>query len=138
MRFLADVNVLSEPTKASPNVRVLEWLGANERFVVVDSIVLGEIRSGILALPHGRNRSQLDNWFNLIVDTIECLPWDRAVGLRWAELVVSLRRKGQSVPVLDSMIAATALEHGLIVATRDTRDFLRTGVEVFDPFTQAS
>ena len=53
---------------------------------------------------------------------------------RWARLVVQLRKKGQPLPVLDSMIAATALEHGLTIATRNTRDFRKTGVKVFDPF----
>jgi len=48
--------------------------------------------------------------------------------------VVDLKRKGTSLPLLDGMIAATALEHGLIVATRNTRDFSQTGVKTFNPF----
>jgi predicted nucleic acid-binding protein len=53
---------------------------------------------------------------------------------RWAKLVVELTRRGRSLPLLDSMIAATALEHGLTVATRNVRDFEETGVRVVDPF----
>jgi hypothetical protein len=49
-------------------------------------------------------------------------------------LVAQLQRKGQSLPLLDSMIAASALHHGLTVVTRNTRDFRRAGVKVVDPF----
>jgi len=66
--------------------------------------------------------------------TIDCLPWDAAVSRQWARLVVALKKKGKPVPVLDGMIAATALEHGLTVATRNVSDFKQTGVKVVDPF----
>jgi predicted nucleic acid-binding protein len=134
MSFLVDANVLSEPTKPMPNSRVVEWLSTNERNLVVDSIVLGELSVGILALPAGRKRTQLERWFDSVAHTIYCLPWDAAVSQRWASLVVELRRKGRTLPVLDSMIAATALPHDLTVATRNMRDFRKTGVRVVDPF----
>ena len=89
---------------------------------------------GILALPRGRKRVKLEQWFEDVVETIECLPWDATVSRRWAVLVVDLKRKGETVPLLDGMIAATALEHDLVVATRNTRDFRKTGVKTFNPF----
>ena len=134
MTFLVDANVLSEPTKQNPHSKVVEWLTTNEASLFVDSIILGELRIGILALPHGRKRARLEEWFEAVVDTIECLPWDAAVSQRWATLVVDLKRKGTSLPLLDGMIAATALEHGLTVATRNTPDFSKTGVKTFNPF----
>jgi predicted nucleic acid-binding protein len=134
MTYLVDGNVLSEPTKASPNGRVVEWLSANETQLVVDPIILGELRIGVLALPAGRKRAGLEHWFSVLARTIECLPWDAAVSKRWAELVVTLKSKGRSLPLLDSMIAATALEYGLTLATRNNRDFKQTGVKVVDPF----
>ncbi|MGH9907619.1 MAG: PIN domain-containing protein [Pyrinomonadaceae bacterium] len=66
---------------------------------------------------------------------IVCLPWEAATGLRWARLLADLRRSGQSLPIKDSLIAATALVHGLIVVTRNARDFQKAKAKVLDPFT---
>lgn len=134
MTYLVDANVLSEPTKARPDSKVVAWLTAHEGDFVVDPIVLGELSFGILALPKGRKRVQLEEWFNAVVSAIECLPWDAAVSLRWARLVVGLKKKGITLPVLDTMIAATAIEHDLTVVTRNVRHFKRTGVKVLNPF----
>ena len=134
MNFLVDANVLSEPTKPSPDSKVVAWLSANEGKLVVDSIIVGELCIGILALPRGRKRSQLDQWFETLVQTIDCLAWDATISRRWARLVVDLKRKGDTMPLLDGMIAATALHHELAIATRNTRDFRKAGVETLNPF----
>ena len=135
MTFLVDANVLCEPTKPAPNRRVVEWLAANEGSIVVDAVILGEVYAGILALPSGRRRQRLERWFEAVVGALECLPWDGVVGLRWARLVVDLGKRGTPLPVLDSLIAATALAHGLTIATRNRRDFDKTGVLVVNPFS---
>ena len=132
--YLVDANVLSEPTKQTADPGVVAWLTANEANLVVDSIILGELRIGIMALPRGRKREKLEEWFEGVVETVECLPWDATISQRWAELVVALKRKSETVPLLDGMIAATALQHDLILATRNTRDFKKTGVKTFNPF----
>jgi len=124
MTYLVDANVISEPTRPAPSSKVVDWLSANEENLVVDSIVLGELCIGILALPRGRKRTQLERWFGDMVQTIDCLPWDAAISRGWAKLVVDLQ-KGDKLPLLDSMIAATALRHELTVATRNIRDFER-------------
>lgn len=134
MTYLVDANILSEPTKPAPNRKVIAWLAANERDLVVDSIILGELRMGILSLPAGRKRMDLERWFEEVARTLECLPWDAAVARRWAELVVRLKRNGRVMPLLDGMIAATALTHNLAIATRNVDDFERAGVEVLNPF----
>jgi toxin FitB len=134
MIYLVDANILSEPTKPKPDGKVVAWLSANEGDFVVDSVILGEIALGIFVLPRGRKRAQLERWFEAVADRIDCLAWDGSISRRWAQLVANLRKKGQTLPVLDSMIAATALAHGLTVATHNVRDFQKAGVPVLDPF----
>ena len=134
MRFLVDANVLSEPTRARPDPQCLAWLSANEAEIAVDPIVLGEVRFGILLLPRGKRRRQLEQWFDAGVQRLFCLPWEPATGLRWAELLVKLRQSGTAMPIKDSMIAATALVHSLTVATRNRSDFEKAGVKIVNPF----
>ena len=134
MRFLVDANVLSEVTKPEPRDSVVAWLRRREPELAVNGVVLGEIRFGILLLPQGKRRERLQQWFDGVVRQIHCLPWEATTGLRWAELLADLRRRGLAMPIKDSWIAATALEHDLQVVTRNRRDFELAGLEVLDPF----
>ena len=70
MIYLVDANVLSEPTRPAPSRKVIDWLSANEQDIVVDSMILGELYIGILALPRRRKRIQLEQWFEALVRTI--------------------------------------------------------------------
>jgi len=62
------------------------------------------------------------------------LPWEAETGLRWAQLLASLRTAGRAMPIKDSLIAATALVHGLTVVTRNRVDFENAGLTIIDPF----
>ena len=135
-RFLVDANVLSEATKPAPDERVVEWFRHNEPEVAVDPIILGEIRFGILLLPRGRRRSRLERWFEDGVQRLQCIPWEAATGLRWAQLLATLRAEGRAMPIKDSLIAGTALAHDLAVVTLNRRDFDAAGVVVVDPTTK--
>jgi hypothetical protein len=134
MRYLVDANVLSEPTKPSPEPRVVEWLRAHERDIAVDPIILGELRFGILLLPKGKKRTALERWFDDGVQRLHCLPWEADTGLKWADLLARLRTTGKAMPVKDSLIAATALLHGLKVVTRNRSHFETAAVRIVDPF----
>jgi predicted nucleic acid-binding protein len=113
---------------------VVEWLRRHEREIVVDPVILGEIRFGILLLPRGRRRRRLEQWFDEGVSRIASLPWDAAVGLRWARLLADLRASGRAMPIKDSFVAATALAYDLTLVTRNQRHFEDTGTRLLDPF----
>jgi toxin FitB len=134
VKYLVDANVLSEPTKPAPNPRVVAWLRMNELDIVVDPIILGELRFGILILPKGSKRRTLERWFNAGIEHLYCVPWEAETGLKWAELLARLRATGKAMPIKDSLIAATAAVHSLIIATRNGSDFVNAGVRVVDPF----
>ena len=134
MKYLVDANVLSEPTKLSPNLRVVDWLRIHEADLAIDPVILGELRFGILILPKGKRRTALEGWFDAGVGRLDCLPWDADPSLKWAGLLAHLRKTGKAMPIKDSLIAATAIVHGLAVATRNRIDFANAGVRVVDPF----
>ncbi len=134
MKYLVDANVLSEPTKLTPDPRVVEWLRTHERDIAVDPVIVGELRFGILILPKGKKRTALERWFDTGVGRLHCLPWDADTGRKWAELLARLRTTGKSMPIKDSLTAATAAVHSLAVATRNHVDFANAGVPIVDPF----
>ena len=134
MKFLVDANVLSEATKAVPSEAAVDWLRRHEHVVAVNAVVLGELEFGILLLPSGRRRKRLESWFLNVVEILPVLDMDRETARVWAALLARLRKKGRAMPLKDSLIAASALQHGLAVATRNSGDFAHCGVKLVDPF----
>lgn len=134
MKYLVDVNVLSEATRPAPSPKVIGWLSQNEAELSIDAVILGEIRLGILLLPSAKRRNALEGWFETGITRLSCLSWDAAVANEWAVLLAKLRKKGKSMPLKDSMIAATAIHHGLTIATRNVSDFKSTNLPLINPF----
>jgi len=134
LKYLVDANVLSEVTRPEPQRQVVDWLQANEQELAVDPIVIGEIRYGILLLPSGKRRRRLETWFDSGVRRIHCLEWAADHGVRWAALLADLKKRGQVMPVKDSLIATSAIIHDLTVVTRNVADFDRARVRTLDPF----
>jgi predicted nucleic acid-binding protein len=134
VNYLVDANVLSEPTRPRPDAKVVDWLRCHEREIAIDPIILGELRFGIDLLPSGGRRERLEAWFESGVGRITCLDWTAETGLRWAKLLAEMRSAGTAMPIKDSLIAASALAHGLTVVTRNVTDFNKANVSVLDPF----
>ena len=135
MGYLLDTNVLSELRKGSRcDERVRAWaISARGERHCISILSLGEIRKGIEILRRKAPDQcpAFEQWLMLIQAEYsrEILPVTEEIAGRWGRLMAE-----QTLPVLDSLIAATALEHGLVVATRNTQDFTATGVAVVNPF----
>jgi predicted nucleic acid-binding protein len=136
--FLVDTNVPSELTKPIPDVRVRDWVDAqDDASLYLSVITVGELRRGFTLLPPGKRRTQLEQWFDqyllpLFADRI--LPVTQRVGDRWGVLGGDCQLRGSLLKTADGLIAATALEHDLTVVTRNVRDFAGLGVTVLNPW----
>lgn len=134
MDYLVDANVLSEPTRPQPAAAVVDWLRTHDRRLFVNPIVLGELEYGILLLRAGRRRAQLEKWFVEGTKRLRVLDIDAQTAKVWAGLLAELKGKGLAMPVKDSLIAASARQHHLAVATRNTHDYRHAGVALVNPF----
>jgi predicted nucleic acid-binding protein len=134
VKFLVDANVLSEAARPQADELVLAWLGRNEAEVAVNPVILGEMQYGILLLSPGKKRTRLLKWFASGVKHLPVLDLDAETASVWASLLADLKRKGRAMPVKDSLIAATARQHRLTVATRNTANFADAGVKLINPF----
>jgi toxin FitB len=128
----------SEWTKPQPDPGVVRWLAAlDEDRVHLSVVTLGELREGVDRMAPGRRRDQLDTWLRLdlpdrFADRI--LDVDRSVAQRWGSLRADGRRPGRSLPVIDSLIAATALEHHCAIVTRNVADFADVVPDLLNPW----
>lgn len=136
--WLLDTNVLSELRRTKPNARVVAFVAAQPLDVLfVSTVTLAEIRFGIELAPDPAQRAELQAWLAqklrpMFEDRV--LPISEDVMLRWRLLVEEGRKAGHTFSQPDLIIAATALQHGLTVVTRDTADYARTRVLVFNPW----
>lgn len=125
MNYLVDANVLSEATRPSPDARVMAWLDRHETALFLSTVTVGELQRGIALYPQSRKRTALTAWLKEVLNRFEgcILPVDSPVAVAWGNYYAAQQQKGHKPPSLDSLIAATALVHGLTVATRNADDF---------------
>jgi len=100
-------------------------------------VSIGELRRGLVILPASKRRSELERWFeNDLLPQFEgrILPVTRSIADRWGVLDGECQVKGTPLNTADGMIAATAIEHGLTVVTRNIRDYAGLGVEALNPW----
>jgi toxin FitB len=133
--WLIDTNVLSETLRPTPDAQVMAWLDSVEpEKCFVSVLTLGELRKGVLKLGAGRQRERLSHWLD---DTLaqwfgeRVITIDQSVCTCWAELLAAAVRP---LPAIDSLLAASAVAHELVVATRNVRDFELPGVKVINPW----
>ena len=136
--ILLDTNVVSEGMKQAPNPAVIAWLNAQAwATMYLSAITVAELRVGIARLPAGKRRAMLHE--RLETEVLprfdgRALPLDLPATQTYAEMMAKAERKGKMLPLPDAYIAAIALTHKFIVATRDTAPFIAAGLEVINPW----
>jgi predicted nucleic acid-binding protein len=136
--FLLDTDVLSELVRPRPDSNVLRWIdAADESILFLSVLTLGEIRDGIARLHAGPRRTRLESWLQVDLRARfqgRILPIGEAIADRWGALSATAARKGKPVPVIDALLAATALHHNLTLVTRNTPHVAATGVALVNPW----
>jgi predicted nucleic acid-binding protein len=136
--FLLDTNIISELVKPRPEVKVAAWIDStDEHLLYLSVLTIGEIRKGITALGKPSRRVFLESWLDrdlAVRFAGRILPVDQPVADRWGLLAGRAAAAKHPLPVVDALLAATALQHNLTLVTRNTKDVAGTGVPVFDPW----
>lgn len=136
MSYLIDTNVLSELRRREPDTRVVQWFAKRPASTLYLSVLtLGELRKGIDALPEAPRKLALLDWLEAELPMFfagRILAVDAKVADRWGRLVA---QAGRPLPAIDSLLAATALTHGLTLITRNLKDFQHPDLAVLDPWS---
>ncbi len=136
--FLLDTHVISGLVTRRPEPNVSQWVeGTEETLLHLSVLTLGEIRKGIVGLPQARRRAELETWLYKVLRNRfagRILPMDAEVAERWGHVAAEARSKNIQLPVIDGLLAATALEHNLTFVARNTRDVTCVGVLVLNPW----
>ena len=140
MNYLLDTCVVSELIRKNPEKKVVSWIeGCDEDSLFLSVLTLGEIQKGIAKLPDNRRRTHLQSWLD---DDLKnrfegrVLPVNTEVSRVWGMIQAKTELRGEKIPVVDALIAATALAHNLTVATRNHTDMEKSGVPLFNPWQE--
>lgn len=135
--WLLDTNILSELRRLRPEAKVVAFVSAQPvESIFVSVVTFAEIRFGIERVADASRRADLNDWLDQTLRPMfaqRILPVSEDVMLKWRLLVEAGRKARHTYSQPDLIIAATALQHGLTVVTRDASEFERAGVAVFNP-----
>jgi toxin FitB len=138
--FLLDTNVVSETVRLRPDPRVTEWIARQPNSALFLSVLtIGELRRGFTIAPDPERRARLERWLeNDVLRWFEgrILPVTQVIAQRWGVIDGTCQLRGTTANTADGLIAATALEHGLTVATRNVKDFSLFGVPFLNPWEE--
>lgn len=137
MGYLLDTNVVSEPERPRPDENVLQWLDdIDSDAVFLSALTIGEISKGLVKLPAGKQRAKIQNWLEQTRYRFagRILPMTEATFLVWGRVYGELQKQGIVRPILDSIFEATAIEHDLILVTRNVKNFKGTQVTILNPW----
>ncbi|RIV31346.1 type II toxin-antitoxin system VapC family toxin [Micromonospora radicis] len=135
--IVLDTNVVSELMRAEPAPAVVAWLQqSSSAGLFTTAVTVAEIRYGIARLPEGQRRESLHQAANEIFAAFprQVLPFDLAAAGAYADVVAGRERLGHPIDGFDAQIAAICRTQTAALATRNTKDFTDTGVEVIDPW----
>ena len=135
MRYLLDTCVFAEYSKARPNEKIIEWVDTQiQETLYVSVVTIGEIEKGIAKMQPSRRRTGIEAVLESLLIRFDdrVIPIDTAVARRWGKLTGELENIGRPLPVIDSVIAATALEHHFTLITRNALDFAQTNAKVLN------
>jgi predicted nucleic acid-binding protein len=136
--FLLDTNIPSEQSRPRPEPLVEQWLFAQpDHSVFLSVVTTGELRKGIALLPTSKRQNELAGWldYHLVPKFAgRILPVTQRIADRWGTLSASRQLSGTPLGIPDGLIAATALEHGLTLVTRNVKDFGGLGLTIFNPW----
>jgi tRNA(fMet)-specific endonuclease VapC len=133
--FLLDTNVPSEFIKPVPEPRISAWVSVQTE-LHLSVISIGELRKGFSLLPSGKRRKELEEWFDRFLPTIasRIVPVTESIANRWGIITAERQLRGRPLAMADGLIAATALEHGLTLVTRNVKDFVGLGLTIINPW----
>ena len=136
--FLLDTNCISELVRPQPEPRVIEWMeDADESTLYLSVLTVGEIRKGLAGLAQGKRRARLETWIEVDLQARfagRILPIDAEIADRWGWMAAEAKRRGAGLPVIDGLLAATALHRNLTIVSRNINDFTITQVPIVNPW----
>jgi predicted nucleic acid-binding protein len=137
MSYLIDTCVISELTRPEPEPRVLQWFSkCPEEQLHISCLTLGELYFGIELLRNGRRKNDLMGWYNEFMESLKdsTVPIIDAICVRWGIERARLRRMGIQLPVIDGLIACSAIEHNYILVTRNVADYEKMDIRLLNPW----